>query len=99
VKKLVLAVILVVFGWQLFAKYQGEVLALVDGDETARVEYAPSSNRQNKTSLSSDFKCDVRTHCSQMTSCDEATFFLRNCPGVKMDGDHDGIPCEQQWCN
>ncbi len=46
----------------------------------------------------SDFRCDGRTHCSQMTSCDEATFFLRNCPDVKMDGNNDGVPCEQQWC-
>ena len=44
------------------------------------------------------FRCDGRTHCSQMTSCAEATYFLRNCPDTKMDGDHDGIPCEQQWC-
>jgi hypothetical protein len=33
-----------------------------------------------------------------MSSCEEATFFLKNCPGVKMDGNHDGVPCEQQWC-
>ncbi len=45
------------------------------------------------------FKCDGRTYCSQMTSCAEATFFLKNCPGAKMDGNHDGVPCEQQWCN
>ncbi len=44
------------------------------------------------------FHCDGRIYCSQMTSCGEATYFLRNCPGVKMDGDHDGIPCERQWC-
>lgn len=44
------------------------------------------------------YKCDGRTHCSQMTSCAEAKYFLANCPGVTMDGDHDGIPCEQQWC-
>lgn len=44
------------------------------------------------------FRCDGRTHCSQMRSCKEAKFFLRNCPGVKMDGDNDGTPCEQQWC-
>lgn len=43
-------------------------------------------------------KCDGRTHCSQMTSCAEATYFLKNCPGVQMDGNHDGVPCEQQWC-
>ena len=47
---------------------------------------------------SSSFKCDGRTRCSQMTSCEEATFFLKNCPNVKMDGDGDGIPCEDQWC-
>lgn len=46
----------------------------------------------------STFHCDGRAHCSQMTSCAEATFFLRNCPNVQMDGDHDGVPCEQQWC-
>jgi hypothetical protein len=33
-----------------------------------------------------------------MSSCEEATFFLRNCTNVKMDGDYDGIPCEQQLC-
>jgi len=46
----------------------------------------------------SPFRCDGRQHCSQMTSCGEAKFFLKNCPTVKMDGDGDGIPCEQQWC-
>jgi len=48
---------------------------------------------------SNQFKCDGRTYCSQMTSCQEATFFLKNCPGAKMDGDRDGVPCEKQWCN
>lgn len=44
------------------------------------------------------FKCDGRSHCSQMTSCAEAKYFLNNCPGTKMDGNNDGVPCEQQWC-
>jgi cold shock CspA family protein len=43
-------------------------------------------------------RCDGRTTCSQMTSCEEATWFLNHCPNVRMDGDHDGVPCEQQWC-
>lgn len=47
---------------------------------------------------SSSFRCDGRAHCSQMTSCEEAKFFLKNCPGTKMDGDRDGVPCEQQLC-
>ena len=47
---------------------------------------------------SAQYRCDGRTRCSQMTSCDEAKFFLKTCPGTQMDGDSDGIPCEQQWC-
>jgi len=45
------------------------------------------------------FKCDGRQHCSQMSSCAEATYFIQHCPNTKMDGDHDGVPCERQWCN
>ena len=45
------------------------------------------------------FSCDDRTYCSQMRSCEEATYFLNHCPNTKMDGDRDGIPCESQWCN
>ena len=43
-------------------------------------------------------RCDGRTHCSQMTSCTEAKYFLKNCLGTQMDGNNDGVPCEQQWC-
>jgi len=46
----------------------------------------------------SNFRCDGRTHCSDMTSCAEAKFFIQNCPNTKMDGDGDGVPCESQWC-
>jgi len=42
--------------------------------------------------------CDGRKYCSQMHSCEEAKAFLRSCPGMKMDGDGDGVPCEEQWC-
>lgn len=53
---------------------------------------------QPTSAASSTYQCDGRTHCSQMTSCEEAEYFLRNCPGVQMDGNNDGEPCEQQWC-
>jgi cold shock CspA family protein len=46
------------------------------------------------TAAPSPFHCDGRQHCSQMHSRAEAEYFLRNCPDTKMDGDHDGIPCE-----
>ena len=46
----------------------------------------------------SAFRCDGRTECAQMTSCAEAEYFLAHCPGVRLDGNGDGEPCEQQWC-
>jgi cold shock CspA family protein len=59
----------------------------------SRVGFVP------RPSPSALFKCDGRTYRSQMTSCKEAKYFLNNCPGIKMDGDHDGIPCEQDMCS
>lgn len=44
------------------------------------------------------FSCNSRQHCSQMTSCAEATWVLQHCPDTKMDGDHDGVPCEDSLC-
>lgn len=44
------------------------------------------------------FSCDGRQHCSQMRSCAEANYFIQHCPNTKMDGDRDGIPCEDQLC-
>ena len=54
---------------------------------------------QRNAPATDQFKCDGRIYCSQMKSCAEANYFLKHCPGVKMDGDKDGIPCEDQWCN
>jgi hypothetical protein len=69
----------------------------------ARPLATPKTSEQEPTarpySQSTSFKCDSRQYCSQMTSCAESKYFLSNCPGVKMDGDRDGIPCEEQWCS
>lgn len=54
--------------------------------------------RQPSAPTPARFRCDGRRHCSQMTSCAEATYFLRHCPNTAMDGDRDGVPCENQWC-
>ncbi|HSI46158.1 MAG TPA: excalibur calcium-binding domain-containing protein [Methylophilus sp.] len=61
-----------------------------------KVESAPAAHSFNPTPP--DNRCDGRTHCSQMTSCAEANFFLAHCSNTEMDGDHDGVPCERQWC-
>jgi cold shock CspA family protein len=46
------------------------------------------------------FQCEAsKSSCSHMTSCAEAFFYQERCGISVMDGDRDGIPCEQQWCN
>lgn len=76
-----------------FAGYRQYASRLSPAREESRAVSLPVPPR-----VSSNFKCDGRTMCSQMTSCQEATYFLNNCPGTKMDGNHDGVPCQEQWC-
>jgi hypothetical protein len=48
----------------------------------------------------SQFQCEpTKSSCSRMSSCAEAFFHQERCGVSNMDGDRDGIPCEQQWCN
>jgi hypothetical protein len=89
-QRLVLMLFIASMGWIGYSKYEAGLrpaqAAEYESPPTAAPVRAPG------------FKCDGRTYCSRMTSCAEATFVLRNCPGVKMDGDGNGIPCERQWC-
>ena len=99
-QRLVLVLILGFLAWQGYAKYQSSRVVNGSGDSAGGIERSVASPyaRKDDGAPPSQFACDGRTYCSQMTSCAEATFFLKNCPGVKMDGNHDGVPCEQQWC-
>lgn len=74
--------------------------AYVYGEYSGRgASRPPETAAQTEVQAAQSYRCDGRTHCSQMTSCAEADFFLRNCPNVRMDGNNDGVPCEQQWCD
>ena len=66
--------------------------------QSSSVKLPAQINKPLELSNNSSYKCDGRTHCSQMNSCEEATFFVKNCLDTKMDGNGDGIPCEKQWC-
>jgi cold shock CspA family protein len=66
---------------------------------THATTYALESTGVAAPAPGENFKCDGRTMCSQMTSCAEATYFIRHCPNTKMDGNGDGEPCEMQWCD
>ena len=98
-KRLLIIVLLAIAAWQGYGQYQSRRAAKTV-PEAAAVMSQPTASPAAQPSVepTPQFKCDGRTYCSRMMSCAEATFFLKNCPGVKMDGNNDGIPCEKQWC-
>ena len=85
--RLITLVLLAALAWYGYSRYANRVAQIEETVQPAAQLPAPSS-----------FSCDGRKHCSQMTSCKEAKLFLKNCPGMEMDGNNDGVPCEQQWC-
>lgn len=88
-KKGALAPILISIGLLCFAGYR-----FLNSSQPVTVTTPALSARQQVQTENHNFKCDGRQHCSQMTSRAEAEFFIRNCPNTKMDGDNDGVPCE-----
>jgi hypothetical protein len=92
-----MVVVICALGWYAFTKYQGN--SVHDSDGAIPQDSVPAAGAFGAVQESpQSFSCDGRTYCSQMKSCAEATYFVRNCPGVEMDGDGDGVPCESQWC-
>lgn len=82
-------VVIVVLAYMLYGKYQRAQLAKQEPISVIQqvIEKPIDSNPNG-------YVCDGRTHCSQMNSRTEARWFVRNCPGTKMDGNNDGEPCE-----
>jgi hypothetical protein len=68
-------------------------------DKTLPVKHEIQEVEREQIKIESIFKCEGKQHCSQMSSCEEAKYYIQNCPSTKMDGDGDGIPCERQHCS
>ena len=52
------------------------------------------NGKTSRPSPSASFQCGVKRTCGEMTSCEEARFYLDRC-GIKgLDRDRDGVPCE-----
>ena len=45
------------------------------------------------TTTSGGFTCAGKRYCREMTSCEEAKFYLTQCGVGSLDGNHDGVPC------
>ncbi|MBA3057319.1 MAG: cold shock domain-containing protein [Gammaproteobacteria bacterium] len=96
--KLIILAMLAALGGYGYSKYANYAMKIPSAPQSAFAPAAPATRAESAFATPAGFQCDGRKHCSQMTSCKEAKAFLKNCPGMEMDGNHDGVPCEQQWC-
>ncbi|SNY48880.1 Excalibur calcium-binding domain-containing protein [Arsukibacterium tuosuense] len=95
-KKLLLFALIAFGAWNYFQK-QSTAKPIIEPVPQVLPDYTVPIQKAREVAAKQSFRCDGRQHCSQMTSYEEAVFFLRNCPNTKMDGDGDGIPCERQF--
>ena len=76
--------------------FLGVLLTHPNGSTAQTINPGASFSKTNN--VGDRYACSGKIYCSEMTSCEEAKFYLRNCPGTKVDGNNDGVPCERQWC-
>ena len=82
--------------WQFFAG------VAVTGVMFVAISLLPDCSSQATTirvepvqTLAQSWSCSPRKTCGKIDSCDEARWYLANCPwGGKLDRDSDGSPCE-----
>ena len=57
------------------------------GNRSATTKKEPTENNP-------EFKCGTKRYCKEMSSCEEARYYLEHCGLTRLDGDGDGVPCE-----
>lgn len=97
-KKLIPVAVFALLVWVGTTYYERTVRAKTPDDAVLVLPLTGGDLEAGPVEKEQEFACDGRTYCSEMTSCEEAEYFLANCPDVKMDGGGDGVPCERQWC-
>ena len=55
---------------------------------------SPAASAPTATT-SGGFTCAGKRYCREMTSCEEAKFYLTTCGVGSLDGNKDGVPCEK----
>lgn len=88
IKDIAVLALIAAAAWYAYKHFEGRI------HEALGIALPPATVRI----LPDQFKCDGRIYCSQMTSCEEARFFLTYCPNTRLDRNGEGLPCEAQWC-
>ncbi|MCJ8318383.1 MAG: excalibur calcium-binding domain-containing protein [Colwellia sp.] len=99
-KNLLIFIVIFLGAWQFFLKDNTQVestkkKAVAEFKSSAAMQTLAKAKELTKPKVV--YKCDGRQYCSQMTSFEEAKYFIQHCPNTKMDVDNDGIACEKQF--
>jgi hypothetical protein len=96
-KQLLVVVALAALGWYGWGKYQASTADV--GARRAVSLPAAGAARPGRAATNdvSFLTCDGRNQCSQMRSCEEARYFLKNC-GLAGEENRESASCEKQWC-
>ncbi|WP_439650064.1 excalibur calcium-binding domain-containing protein [Gymnodinialimonas mytili] len=72
------------------------LISVLPGDASEESEQKPQTVEQRLIELAQSYSCTPRRYCSRnISSCQEARWYFLNCSwGGALDGDNDGIPCE-----
>ncbi len=95
-KRIILILLLAALGWYAWGKYEAHVRAERAAEHAGKASGAAAAKGGEQGV--SFFTCDSRTQCKQLTSCEEARYFVKNCPGFSVGILGEDVPCEQQWC-
>lgn len=83
--KSIIVLAIIIFAWLVYSDYD---------KKNKQGDYSFPEVQDTRSS----FECLGKVHCSEMSSCDEAKYYLHNCPDTQLDPDGDGIPCESGLC-
>jgi micrococcal nuclease len=86
---------------QVYAKTNNKGLwspSTCNGELKAATQIQTTTTSQSSTTSTTFGACGTKTICSQMTSCEEAKYFLNTCGVTRLDGDSDGVPCQTTVC-
>lgn len=64
------------------------------GGKASKAKAAAAVVQTVSSTSKAGFTCAGKRFCKQMTSCEEARFYLNVCGVYRLDRDNDGIPCE-----
>lgn len=100
-KNILWTVLLAVVAWYGWGNYQDRVTARREAEmanPASKQKARAAAALKNTDSGVSFFTCDGRSTCSQMTSCEEAKYFIKTCPGFTSGVFGEEASCEKQWC-